>query len=57
MKKHMAGKTDEARSDMARLALVRKQREDAKKEREEKAGEAGGKKSESMNAVGAGLIL
>ena len=32
---HMAGKTDEARADLARLALIRKQREDAAKKREE----------------------
>ena len=34
-KLHLAGKTDEARSDLARLALVRKQREEAAKKREE----------------------
>lgn len=39
-KLHAAGKTDEARSDLARLAIVRKQREDAAKKRdEEKQGE------------------
>jgi hypothetical protein len=31
----MEGKTEEARSDMARLAIIRKQREDAAKKREE----------------------
>jgi hypothetical protein len=51
MKQHMAGKTDEARSDMARLALVRKQREDAKKEREDAAAETAGKKADSLSAV------
>ena len=30
----MEGKTDEARADMARLALIRKQREDAQKKRD-----------------------
>ena len=34
-KLHMEGKTDEARADLARLALIRKQREDAAKKREE----------------------
>lgn len=32
-KMHAAGKTDEARSDLARLAIIRKQREDAAKKR------------------------
>ena len=31
----MEGKTDEARADLARLALIRKQREEAAKKREE----------------------
>ena len=34
-KMHMAGKTEEARADLARLALIRKQREDAAKKRDE----------------------
>jgi len=34
-KMHSEGKTDEARADLARLALIRKQREDAAKKREE----------------------
>jgi len=34
-KLHLAGKTDEARADLARLALIRKQREDAARKREE----------------------
>ena len=34
-KLHMEGKTDEARADLARLALIRKQREEAAKKREE----------------------
>ena len=34
-KMHLAGKTDEARSDLARLALIRKQREEAAKKRDE----------------------
>lgn len=32
---HAAGKTDEARADLARLALVRKKREEAAKKKEE----------------------
>ena len=40
-KMHMAGKTDEARADLARLALIRKQREEAAKKRdEEKKGDS-----------------
>jgi hypothetical protein len=35
MKMHLAGKTEEARADMARLALIRKQREEAAKKRDE----------------------
>lgn len=34
-KMHLAGKTDEARADLARLALIRKQRDDAAKKRDE----------------------
>lgn len=34
-KMQVAGKTDEARADLARLALVRKQREEAARKREE----------------------
>ena len=32
---HAQGKTDEARADLARLAIIRQQREDAAKKREE----------------------
>ena len=32
---HAAGKTEEARADLARLAIIRKQREDAAKKRDE----------------------
>lgn len=41
MKMHLAGKTDQAKADLARLAIIRKQREDAarKKEEEKKAKE------------------
>ena len=34
-KMHAAGKTEEARADLARLAIIRKQREEAAKKREE----------------------
>lgn len=34
-KLHLAGKTDEARADLARLALIKKQREEAAKKRED----------------------
>lgn len=46
-KQHLAGKTEEARADLARLAIIRKQREEAAKKRElenEKAKEAATKK-------------
>lgn len=44
-KMHMAGKTDEARADLARLAIIRKQREEAtKKKEEQKAKEEAAKK-------------
>lgn len=32
---HAAGKTTEAKADLARLAIIRKQREDAAKRRDE----------------------
>lgn len=34
-KLHAAGKTDEARADLARLAIIKQQREEAAKRREE----------------------
>ncbi|CAJ1075861.1 pdgfa associated protein 1b [Xyrichtys novacula] len=42
MKMHLAGKTDQAKADLARLAIIRKQREEAakKKEEEKKAKDA-----------------
>ncbi|XP_068161571.1 pdgfa associated protein 1a [Antennarius striatus] len=45
MKLHNEGKTDQARADLARLAIIKKQREDAAKKREDlrKAEEAKGK--------------
>ncbi|XP_046893593.1 pdgfa associated protein 1b [Hypomesus transpacificus] len=36
MKMHLAGKTDQAKADLARLAIVRKQREEAARRKEEK---------------------
>lgn len=51
-KMHAAGKTEEARADLARLALIRKQREEQAKRKEEelKAKEAERKaKAESIN--------
>ena len=43
---HLAGKTDQAKADLARLAIVRKQRDDAaKKKEEEKKRAAAGKAS------------
>ena len=33
-KMHMAGKTEEARADLARLAIIRKEREEAAKKRD-----------------------
>uniref|UniRef100_A0A3B4Y8W7 Pdgfa associated protein 1b n=1 Tax=Seriola lalandi dorsalis TaxID=1841481 RepID=A0A3B4Y8W7_SERLL len=35
MKMHLAGKTDQAKADLARLAIIRKQREDAARKKEE----------------------
>ena len=36
---HIAGKTDEARADLARLAIIRKQREEAAKKRDAEKGQ------------------
>ncbi|KAM8934546.1 28 kDa heat- and acid-stable phosphoprotein isoform 2-T2 [Pelodytes ibericus] len=50
MKMHLAGKTDQAKADLARLAIIRKQREEAaKKKEEEKKGTAKGLQSLSLN--------
>uniref|UniRef100_A0A8B9KS70 Pdgfa associated protein 1b n=1 Tax=Astyanax mexicanus TaxID=7994 RepID=A0A8B9KS70_ASTMX len=35
MKMHLAGKTDQAKADLARLAIIRKQREEAAKKKDE----------------------
>lgn len=50
MKMTAEGKTDQARSDLARLALIRKQREEAKLKREEASNAANAKKDASLNA-------
>ncbi|KAJ3313894.1 heat- and acid-stable phosphoprotein [Boothiomyces sp. JEL0838] len=49
-KLQMEGKTDQARADLARLAMIRKQREEAKLKREETEKAAKAKKEESLNA-------
>lgn len=53
MKMHLAGKTDQAKADLARLAIIRKQREDAakKKEEERKAKEAAAAAAKGMNSL------
>lgn len=35
MKLHLEGKTDQAKADLARLAIIKKQREDAARKRDE----------------------
>ncbi|XP_066433358.1 28 kDa heat- and acid-stable phosphoprotein [Eleutherodactylus coqui] len=54
MKLHLAGKTDQAKADLARLAIIRKQREEAAKKKEEErksrdATAAAGKGIQSMS--------
>ncbi|KAI8915050.1 casein kinase substrate phosphoprotein PP28-domain-containing protein [Entophlyctis helioformis] len=52
-KAQMEGKTDQARADLARLAIIRKQREEAARKRAEEAESksgATGAKAESLNA-------
>jgi Casein kinase substrate phosphoprotein PP28 len=53
MRKTMEGKTDQARADLARLAIIKKRREEenAKKQAEVEAkAEASSAKQESLNA-------
>jgi len=38
MKMHLAGKTEQAKADLARLAIIRKQREEAARKKEEEYG-------------------
>ncbi|ESO02558.1 hypothetical protein HELRODRAFT_161839 [Helobdella robusta] len=49
-KLHEAGKTEEARADLARLALIRKQREEAAKKREEEKKLAEAKSDKKLKA-------
>ncbi|XP_042560192.1 pdgfa associated protein 1b [Clupea harengus] len=53
MKMHLAGKTDQAKADLARLAIIRKQREEAarKKEEEKKAKEAVAGAGRGLNSL------
>ncbi|XP_034449071.1 pdgfa associated protein 1b isoform X2 [Hippoglossus hippoglossus] len=53
MKLHLAGKTDQAKADLARLAIIRKQREDAakKKDEEKKAKVAASAAARGMNSL------
>ncbi|KAK5850527.1 hypothetical protein PBY51_001400 [Eleginops maclovinus] len=45
MKLHLEGKTDQARADLARLAIIKKQREDAAKKRDDQKKETDDSKS------------
>lgn len=54
MKLHLEGKTDQARADLARLAIIKKQREDAAKKRED---QKKGKKTSSILATTASFDL
>ncbi|CAM4709539.1 hypothetical protein PO909_012838 [Leuciscus waleckii] len=47
MKLHLEGKTDQARADLARLAIIKKQREDAAKKREDLRKEKDAEESKS----------
>ena len=49
-KAQMEGKTDQAKSDLARLAIIRKQREEAARKRQEEQQALSSKKGESLNA-------
>uniref|UniRef100_UPI003AB039AF pdgfa associated protein 1b n=1 Tax=Centroberyx gerrardi TaxID=166262 RepID=UPI003AB039AF len=53
MKMHLAGKTDQAKADLARLAIIKKQREEAakKKEEEKKAKEAAAAAAKGVNSL------
>ncbi|XP_041633933.1 pdgfa associated protein 1b [Cheilinus undulatus] len=53
MKMHLAGKTDQAKADLARLAIIRKQREEAakKKEEEKKAKDAAAAAARGINSL------
>lgn len=45
MKLHLAGKTDQAKADLARLAIIRREREEAAKKKEAE------KKGNSVNKL------
>lgn len=47
MKLHLEGKTDQARADLARLAIIKKQREEAAKKREEQRKEKDAEETKS----------
>lgn len=53
MKMHLAGKTDQAKADLARLAIIRKQREEAakKKEEEKKTKDGTGAAAKGMQSM------
>lgn len=53
MKMHLAGKTDQAKADLARLAIIRKQREEAarKKDEEKKAKDAAAAAAKGINSL------
>ncbi|XP_063286330.1 28 kDa heat- and acid-stable phosphoprotein [Pelobates fuscus] len=53
MKMHLAGKTDQAKADLARLAIIRKQREEAakKKEEEKKLKDSTGAPAKGMQSL------
>ncbi|KAM7386487.1 hypothetical protein PAMA_009207 [Pampus argenteus] len=56
MKMHLAGKTDQAKADLARLAIIRKQREEAAKRKDEEkkakdAKEAAAAAARGMNSL------
>lgn len=53
MKMHLAGKTDQAKADLARLAIIKKQREEAakKKDEEKKAKESVAAAAKGMNSL------
>lgn len=52
MKMHLAGKTDQAKADLARLAIIRKQREDAAKKKDD---ERKAKEKEGTATTGRGI--
>ncbi|XP_075998978.1 pdgfa associated protein 1b [Genypterus blacodes] len=53
MKMHLAGKTDQAKADLARLSIIKKQREEAakKKDQEKKAKEAAAAAGRGINSL------